>query len=207
MEPLAVLFVGEEGEPIPEDLREIALAEEMVVVVAVDDPVPRAALSGVVAEPGRETGEKEVPSGGEEAPDLGAIPRPVALPDMVETAGIDQEMERPWLEWKGEGIGLEERKEPLFSIREIFSALEGQGLQVHADALQAQSGSEKEVPSLAAPQIQRPPPFQAGGEPPEAAGDKERRLRSRPGVIPPGIRLGEEPTLAGVDGHVSVTER
>src|SRR5262245_55336279 len=66
---------------------DLASGEEVVVVVAVDEPVPRPALAGVVLELRGKDGEHQVTAGLEDAGDLAPVAGPVARHHVMEAAG------------------------------------------------------------------------------------------------------------------------
>ena len=84
LEDAAELEVRHEG------IADLGPGEEMVVVVAVDEPVPRAALSGVVAELRRENGQEQVAAGLQDAGDPAPVARPVARDHVVEAAVVEE---------------------------------------------------------------------------------------------------------------------
>src|SRR5687767_4274452 len=110
VQALELLEAGPQAERGSEGGPDLGRGEEVVVMVAVDEPVPRPPLAGVVLELRREDGEHEVAAGFEDAGDLAAVPRPVARHHVVEAAVVEHDVERAVVELQVERVAGHERR-------------------------------------------------------------------------------------------------
>src|SRR3972149_4980212 len=115
MKLLALLLDLQDLVPLSEDPRKVSLAQKVVVVIPVDEPVPAAALARVVLEARAEGGQVKVTAGPQKHREAGQIPGPVGLLHMVVAAAV-QHGGKTCLP-KGETKGIGERKAQVWSDR------------------------------------------------------------------------------------------
>src|SRR3990172_12961949 len=109
---LTLLLDRQDFEGPAENPRKIALPEEVVVVVPVDQPVAGAALPRVVLEPGAEGGEVQVPARPENGREAGKVPGPIGLLHMVKAAAIQQGVIARFVKRESKGVGQQKGHAP-----------------------------------------------------------------------------------------------
>src|SRR5579862_125695 len=88
----------------PKGFADFCPREKMVIVISVDEPVPRALLAGIMAELHREDRQQQVAPRLQDPGDAPAIPGPVAPQEMVEAPVIQNQVEGTVGEVQMEGI-------------------------------------------------------------------------------------------------------
>src|SRR6185295_14485825 len=154
VEPLELLQDPPGLEERLEGLPDGGPREEVVVVIPVDQPVPRALLAGMVAELHGEDGQQQVPAGLQHPGDAATVPRPVARDHVVEAAVVEDQVERGVVEAQVQRVAGDIRRlQPrLLQVRAGF--LQRQRLEVEGGDVIALPRQRDRVAALAAAQVE-----------------------------------------------------
>lgn len=129
MEAGPFLLDPEDLESVAEDLLKVGFPEEVVVVVPVDEPVPRPPLPRIVLKAGAKGGQVEGAAVLQKRRDMIKVALPIGLFHMVEEAGVDEDVEAFGLEGGKVGVGKDEGKalREFLSLRPLQGLLHGKG--------------------------------------------------------------------------------
>src|SRR5574337_1744362 len=108
IQSLALLLDYQDLALLAEDSGEVALDEEAVIVVTVDQPVASPPLARIVFELGAEDREVEVSARPHKAQHAVEVERPVSLLDVMEYPAVYQRVKTAWLQGRYEGIAHQE---------------------------------------------------------------------------------------------------